>query len=1617
MFKNVKKWAIALVLVFGLFLLVGCTTECPECKDPTESQCNELFPCEEPADPTKAECEALYPSEKCPTCEVCEECPACPECPEIPACVQDFVAPTSIILFGDDVKVGETFNLAGEMEVAPATAAKLFTWASSDPSIATVDADGVVTGVRPGKVEITAKSVLNTTAATTEVTVSETGSAFDIATREVAYIAGLLSGYIADDFALPKPWNGNVKVVYDVDGDVIESFVMPDLGEATSLAYTINYTVTFGDVTLSNTVNLKLVKEVEDNDFAKVDAAIEVATKLFSNITAGVGTDKISADIQLPPSYDGVAYNWTTNKNYILTNDGKFTRPDNDTTVTYTISPKAGAAAKSATLVFNINGYSAAEKHAYNVEEGVFAGIAGANVSGSFLLPLLDEKFGISYDYVLPAGLTLTPLPGGNGKYVGAEYDGVAAKTDAEIKVTARYEEEAGFQFIENYVIKVNLVPGNAAFLDLDQFMDGTNVADTIDLDGTAITGNDLVLIPHVPYGGNGKEDMVITLPLAVGTSAVTWVADENFEEQAAGQFKLVTQYFRYHEAKLTATFTNGGDSLKAVFYVNVGIAEKPLTYYQGGRSNSYQASSNPAKRGDMLQGFSYWDKYVGTVASSGERTNQWWSEFSGYTFWIDENVNYVNVKLTKNDTTGVITAVPSAAVKTIRYQIFVMEFEVNRIYRYQTYGGQKVARVDVRFARATYGGNFNHFLVNETDSDLDIPVSALSMGGYFADDETVMKTYSLTSLKIGTTTVLDDYGASFKVSREQSIAYDGYRPGFSLKSNGNAALLEGQQGTYDLYMGSTVKQHLNANGSYKAAAENAQEVADSTRYLQYRISPVLSTVYKTPYVVVGAGAYGFQWHSQGYYSLGADITRAFTGGVRGAKIDPDTVPNSGDEFYAPAKITVARYTRHVNNEELTDYFVRQVNALSTDYSDVSQKQIDAYLAVQKIYEGDPKYGPGVGYGPGDKPWLASWLAKTTKYGDMSPKEAKAALDKIAVDTEAAAVRQRQFAESVHDKINALAAMHAAGGYKSNALYNANVAFKDVNNVSYAANDPVPLNTIITTTTYATLGADQANFVVDNSQATRVLVLKSREATTLMADADTLYAALTPGRLSFIDKKVYEKLTAAKVELQINELSPTPALDNAAVIAAAQAAYNGLSATAKGYITGNNVDKVMGLSLAIQLLSLPADSDVTTGSKTVITNARKAHDVTANDAQRAFVSDALKASLATKEEKLALAYKASTLTHVANIKAAAATLLDDDAVDFKQLTTAQLTTLTNALNSVNNLINAYKALYDFNTLQASAAVDNAGNINNASKVIVYYYDNVAVASKAYTKAEIDALSTAPASLVDAIKFIEAEKIKKALDANNRPVIDATFGMMSERDDRGRIDDLYDVMDIHNGARADDVEDIIDALPKRGLVVEDEAKIVAARAAFNGLTAAQKALVAVSRVNDLIDLEAAIIDVKLEAIAKPVEELIYALPNRITLADAEAVAAARAAYNALTPKQKNKVNGLKELTDAEEDIATLQREAAAESTAVAAVIADLTNKLYDEANPKCKVTSQDVATIKAYIAAFDALLGYEQAYILSISGKAVNGTMQPDFATRLALYREAVAKVEFFTPAA
>lgn len=1517
MLKNIKKWAIALVLVLSLFLLVGCgnTTECPECKDPTKEECNDLYPAEECKDWTKEECNAKYPGEECPECPAPkdwteEECNAKYPSQE---CKQDFVAPTSIILFGDDVKVGEKLDLAKDAEIAPATANKTFTWTSSDPSIATVDANGVVTGVRPGAVEITATSVLkNTVTTTTEVTVSEANSAYDIATREVAYIAEQLSGYVTGDFDLPKPWNGFVEVTYDVDGEAITEFKMPEMGEATSMSYTINYTVVYEDTTLANTINLKLVKEVEgeDNDFEKVDLAIKAINKLFINYVAGIGEDKISEDIQLPKTWDGVAYNWSTNKSYVLTNGGEYIRPDNDTTVTYTVSPKAGAAAKSATITFNVKGYTADEKFEYQLTEGVLANVAGKTFDTSFLLPTSDDEFGISFEYTVSSPLSIAAVEGGNGEYVKV-VNAATADSTATIKVTARYEVD-GFQFFNNYEFKVNVKAVNA---EAEAIFASTDV---VTLQGNAKQAKDLQNVLWMPYGLTG-EDNTIVLPATINGVAVTWTADDNFEKVDAVTFKLVTQYFRYHEAKIVAEIANS----KIEFAINVGLAEKPLTYYHGGRTQSYQASSLPQERGDGLQTFSFWDKYVGIVSSESERTNQYWSEFSGYTFYVDETNLVVNTNLSKDDK-GVITVTPSFGNKTIRHQMFVMQFSVNRIYYAKAFGSNFYPLVDSRYVRATYGGNFAHFVVNETDKALDIPVSTLSMGGYFADDETAMYTFSLTKLMNGKDEMLDSDKLSYKVSREQSIAYDGYRPGFSL-TGGTAVLAEGQSVTLG-YTGGSAIDLVKVGAEYKKVSTRNCE------YIQYKILPTNSAVWGGPFLEVGAYSFAYQFHTQDLYSLSNPTVIALCGGVADTSKPVLAADGTTVIGYEPTPITVQRFTRHVNNEELTDKFVLAVYALSTDYSDVSKDQIAAYEAVYARINGTAKDAYGNPYN--DAAWVDSWKNKTTKYGEHSPKEALEELAKIKAATDAAAAKQLQYAESVHDKINALV-----------AIYN-----------------------------------DAAN----TTDALKIAALKSKEATTLISDADTLFAALTPGRLSFIDSATYKKLTSLKVELQIDAISDGIKANKDKIVAAADAinaANAALKNTVEGCITQYAKDKVAGLVLALQVINMPAGSK-TADKKAILAANTALTGAAAASAEWVYATAAKE--IEDARGKLAEAYKADAAAQVATLRDAFATLLEDNTVDEENLTSAQLSTLKAALAAAKALYTDYQELTSADTLGAKA---------------VTLYQEMTVLTPTVV--------TVPATFAEFKAFIERDFVKSALK-DGKIQIDTTFAALSEKDDKGGITDLEDMLDAHYLARIEEVEDQIDELPSvKTLTLEDEALVAAARAAVKALSIPEGYKIDATSLADLAELEAALADKKLEVVAEPVSALINDLPSKVTFDDAEVIAqieAARAAYDALTPSQKAKVEDVEDLISLEERLEEARVEAAKESEATVAAIANLKKGL--KANGV--VTTANYATFETVIAEFDALNKWEQAYVATqeLSSGVVFGDV-------IALYKAAIATAKFY----
>lgn len=71
---------------------------------------------------------------------------------------------------GYSVKKGKTLKLAGEIELKPTGASTTYTWISSDPSIATINAKGAVKGVKKGTVTITV-STANGKSAKTKVKV------------------------------------------------------------------------------------------------------------------------------------------------------------------------------------------------------------------------------------------------------------------------------------------------------------------------------------------------------------------------------------------------------------------------------------------------------------------------------------------------------------------------------------------------------------------------------------------------------------------------------------------------------------------------------------------------------------------------------------------------------------------------------------------------------------------------------------------------------------------------------------------------------------------------------------------------------------------------------------------------------------------------------------------------------------------------------------------------------------------------------------------------------------------------------------------------------------------------------------------------------------------------------------------------------------------------------------------------------------------------------------------------------------------------------------------------------------------------------------------------------
>ena len=238
--------------------------------------------------------------------------------------------------------------------------------------------------------------------------------------------------------------------------------------------------------------------------------------------------------------------------------------------------------------------------------------------------------------------------------------------------------------------------------------------------------------------------------------------------------------------------------------------------------------------------------------------------------------------------------------------------------------------------------------------------------------------------------------------------------------------------------------------------------------------------------------------------------------------------------------------------------------------------------------------------------------------------------------------------------------------------------------------------------------------------------------------------------------------------------------------------------------------------------------------------------------------------------------------------------------------------------------------------------------------------------KKLTDAE-DALAAAEASnVINALPSAADITIanKEAVEAARKAYDDLT----DAQEAYVSADTLKKLTDAEDALAAAEASNVINALPSAAdITIANKEAVEAARKAYDDLTDAQEAYVSADTLKKLTDAEDALA-------AAEASNVINALPSAadITIANKEAVEAARKAYDDLTDAQEAYVSTdtLKKLTDAEEALKELTDKAAADS------VTDTINKL----PASDKVATTDKAAIEAARKAYDALTADQKAKV-------------------------------------
>ena len=278
--------------------------------------------------------------------------------------------------------VGETYTFEVDIDILMQTSSK---------SVVTVDeTEKSITAVKEGEAVITIYALTDTTVSKTINVIVGEGNAEGI-NAIVKYVKETVGVEGEDRIKLPTSHpelGGTISWTCDSTAVNVEKGICAV--EDNDQVVTLNYNISYNGDTKTGSIEYTII------GFNMIDAASS-----FINQIKG---SKISGDLDLETSFTdcgGTTVTWTSSNTNVLTNSGKFSKPDDacTITITYTVTTKSPATTHTYTKTFSVEGKTLAEK-VEPIIEWINENVAPNGIlTETTELPSRLPEFGATLDY------------------------------------------------------------------------------------------------------------------------------------------------------------------------------------------------------------------------------------------------------------------------------------------------------------------------------------------------------------------------------------------------------------------------------------------------------------------------------------------------------------------------------------------------------------------------------------------------------------------------------------------------------------------------------------------------------------------------------------------------------------------------------------------------------------------------------------------------------------------------------------------------------------------------------------------------------------------------------------------------------------------------------------------------------------------------------------------------------------------------------------------------------------------------------------------------------------------------------------------------------------------